>query len=791
VEEGEHLRLSWEEVLSVMSSLARYELLATTPSLGDDRFFQSDIDSRRLQKTLKLSRYSAFSSKSQRQQRLLQESIEQARISEKSNAHKIVKYVDLKIIERVFNMSVAFTEEGIISFVTCLCEVAKIELLGVDASSINGGQESLPPRVFCLQKLVEVASYNMETRTRIVWSQLWRHLSNLFTEVGVQNNPSVAMYAIDSLKQLSMKFLEKTELSHFNFQSVFLIPFERIMSKSPTLEIKELILRVIDNITQAKVRNIMSGWRAIFSVYALAGSDEHESLNSLAFDAVDRIFIHHWDVAKESFVDLVNCLTVFAKNKFFQQTASQAIVRIQGAAEKLAEERLAERSREPDRLKLLFTDSKKDTATWWPILTGLANLTMDDRGQIRNRAMTALFAILSKQGLHFSSGLWELIFKGVLFPIFDDVQHSYERNQEKIGQFVENIDNKIPVVDTRIDAWLKSTCQDALNGVVSLFFKKESFTLLNFLLCDLMQLLENCIVHPNQVLARKGVSCLKNLLLEAGSHFDTDTWDMISKRMYEICKRSIPYQLKCDDIIVSENEGHSLPNEPGSIMSSLRFSPRQVLSMCYVQLDMIAVIENVIDKHWDNISSKNIMLWLKMLKEMFSFAKEFNDNILHRIRLLNAGFMRKINDSIKNVKNNQSQERPPSLLNQESQATFAYLVILFRLIGCGRGDVESFIDDIDVELEKVCSGFIQRYINCESQSIQDTESDIIENAERVRLGLVFGPLVVDILKIWESAAKETFEKHAYWLKPLLFNMIEGTNCDLRAQLKQVFMKQLL
>ena len=105
--------------------------------------------------------------------------------------------------------------------------------------------------------------------------------------------------------------------------------------------------------------------------------------------------------------------------------------------------------------------------------------------------------------------------------------------------------------------------------------------------------------------------------------------------------------------------------------------------------------------------------------------------------------------------------------------------------------MESFIDDIDVELEKVCSGFIQRYINCESQGIQDTESDIIENAERVRLGLVFGPLLVDILKIWESAAKETFEKHSYWLKPLLFNMIESTNCDLRTQLKQVFMKQLL
>ena len=78
----------------------------------------------------------------------------------------------------------------------------------------------------------------METRTRIVWAQLWRHISNLFTEVGVHRNPSIAMYAIDSLKQLSMKFLEKNELSNFNFQSVFLIPFEAIMSKNQDLKSK-------------------------------------------------------------------------------------------------------------------------------------------------------------------------------------------------------------------------------------------------------------------------------------------------------------------------------------------------------------------------------------------------------------------------------------------------------------------------------------------------------------------------------------------------------------------------
>ena len=39
------------------------------------------------------------------------------------------------------------------------------------------------------------------------------------------------------------------------------------MSKSQNLEIKELVVGVIDNITQARVENIMSGWRAILRLH--------------------------------------------------------------------------------------------------------------------------------------------------------------------------------------------------------------------------------------------------------------------------------------------------------------------------------------------------------------------------------------------------------------------------------------------------------------------------------------------------------------------------------------------
>ena len=102
------MRLCWEQLLCVMSSLAQYELLATTPGLGDDRFFKSIQHTAEAKQISKRIRYSAFSSKLNRKTGP-QESIEQARASEKSNAINLVKYVDLKVIERVFSMSVGYS----------------------------------------------------------------------------------------------------------------------------------------------------------------------------------------------------------------------------------------------------------------------------------------------------------------------------------------------------------------------------------------------------------------------------------------------------------------------------------------------------------------------------------------------------------------------------------------------------------------------------------------------------------------------------------------------------------
>ena len=69
--------------------------------------------------------------------------------------------------------------------------------------------------------------------------------SNLPSQVGCSHIEEVAVFAVDSLRQLSMKFLEKGELPNFRFQKDFLRPFEHIMKENGSNAIRDLVVRCI------------------------------------------------------------------------------------------------------------------------------------------------------------------------------------------------------------------------------------------------------------------------------------------------------------------------------------------------------------------------------------------------------------------------------------------------------------------------------------------------------------------------------------------------------------------
>jgi len=143
-----------------------------------------------------------------------------------------------------------FFKTAIVDFVQALSDVSWEE--------IQSSGLSQHPRLFSLQKLVEISYYNM-SRIRLEWSNLWDILGEHFNQVGdhfhsfysaphgyvfqvcCHNNPHVGFFALDSLRQLAMRFLEKEELPHFKFQKDFLKPFEYTMIHNHNPEVRDMV----------------------------------------------------------------------------------------------------------------------------------------------------------------------------------------------------------------------------------------------------------------------------------------------------------------------------------------------------------------------------------------------------------------------------------------------------------------------------------------------------------------------------------------------------------------------
>lgn len=94
------------------------------------------------------------------------------------------------------------------------------------------------------------------------------------------------MLAVDSLRQLAMKFLARDELANYQFQNDFLKPFVVVMRQSPNVEIRELIIRCVSQMVLARVSNIKSGWKSMFMVRAIRPyPTPHARASSCALDS--------------------------------------------------------------------------------------------------------------------------------------------------------------------------------------------------------------------------------------------------------------------------------------------------------------------------------------------------------------------------------------------------------------------------------------------------------------------------------------------------------------------------
>ena len=259
--EGNLLKGSWRDILTCVSQLDRFQLI----SGGVDEGSVPDVGKARIQRApSNASRRSANPSGRPRPAANMTNSNYHLEIANESRSSDMVKSVD-----RIFTSTAELSGDAIVYFVRALSEVSWQE--------IQSSGQSDSPRTYSLQKLVEISYYNM-TRVRFEWTNIWQVLGEHFNEVGCHSNTHVVFFALDSLRQLSMRFMEIEELPGFKFQKDFLKPFEHVIGNSSAVTVKDMVLRCLIQMIQARGENIRSGWKTMFGVFTVAAREPYGRL---------------------------------------------------------------------------------------------------------------------------------------------------------------------------------------------------------------------------------------------------------------------------------------------------------------------------------------------------------------------------------------------------------------------------------------------------------------------------------------------------------------------------------
>lgn len=548
--DGDHLQESWKDVLECISKLETMHLLGAglaaentftgTEAAADQTHSISSVGtftprrpnnpSMRESLTFDIAPYLMGRAPAKAQQFNPQ----QLASLEGANAELISKEIESIAIDRLFTDSIKLNNNAIVDFVKCLCAVSREEI-----SSNN-------PRMFCLQKLVEVAYYNMG-RIRIVWARIWEVMGQHFTMVGCHKNLSIAMYAIDSLRQLAMKFLAKDELANFHFQKDFLKPFESIIQQHTSIQTRDMCIRCLSNMVQAQAQNMKSGWKSIFAVLSFAATDTNEKIVRLAFELVESIMSKHFKLIADSFfVECVNCLIAFAKAQHFKDISQKALASMVFCAGQLAggnvcplrkvnvaeESAYALRSGDDEETEeevrdthYVFTDEDAHIKYWFPVLTGFSEVVSHPHIDVRTVALERLFGVLKEYGTMFTSSLWNLVFKGVILPIFIGVRVIAHE--------------KSPVNEDNV--WIATTCLNATQSLVDLL--SHFFNKISFLLDEVLSLLASFVLQETANLAEIGCTCLLLLVMKNGDKFTPYMWNIVCMTFKHVMDCNLPVEV--------------------------------------------------------------------------------------------------------------------------------------------------------------------------------------------------------------------------------------------------------
>lgn len=804
IEDGNYLQEAWEHVLMCLSRFEHLHLLGEGAPLDASFFAASPMESE--EKTQK----SPPIPPSKRKGNALQNPAVMAAVRGGSydstsvgvNASALVTQEqinnfisNLNLLDQIgsfelnhiFAHSQRLNGDAIVAFVKALCKVSMAEL-----------QSPTNPRVFSLTKIVEIAHYNM-TRIRLVWSRIWSVLSDFFVSVGLSENLSVAIFVMDSLRQLAMKFLEREELANYNFQNEFLRPFVVVMQKSNSSEIRELIVRCVSQMVLSRVNNVKSGWKSVFMVFTTAAADERKNIVLLAFETMEKIVRDYFPYITETettiFTDCVKCLITFTHSRFNSDASLNAIAFLRFCAVKLAEGGLVcydkntechPENRDPSNGNNL---SERDDHVyfWVPLLAGLSKLTSDSRPTVRKGALEVLFDILKDHGHLFSHTFWNNIFKSVIYPIFSiaqsipDGQVSAMHNRETLEE----------------DSLGSETDGVAAQCLADLFVK--FFDDVRSQLAMVAIILTSFVRSSYPQLASTGVATLLHLTGHLGSKFSDAEWKEILLHLKEAAALLLPVfstivRIMHDIEIPDKTQAYSdaeqysdheyVNDEDDADMVTASYATVRLKSHIAVQLMVVQAVLKLYEVHHKCFSAAHINILLEILSSISSHASEVYSESALQLKLQKACSLLEISE--------------PPVVHFENESYQNYLKFLHTLLN----DNSSLSEELSIvsQIVKVCQKILRIYLNCAGyQPKHQTPSNGLTlhwilplgSAKKEELAARTN-LAVLALRVLGSLDRDPFRRNLQCFFPLLVNLIrcEHSSGEVQQVLSDIFQSSI-
>lgn len=522
---------------------------------------------------------------------------------DEANARTIYEAVSEEIIEAIYERSSSMSTAAVKVFILQLCRVSRMEIshyggfLGSDSNQVDltkvqyrrqhellahtqskeseGGFHHHQTNIYNLQKLVEVTHYNMDSRPRLVFADIWTTISAHLTSTALHTNPAVAMYAVDSFRQLYIQYLQREELGVFEFQRKFLKPLETVMARSEISTTKELLLKCVERIIlmfgsprrEGSGGMLRSGWRPVLTVLGLAGRDQDEEIAKMGFEmlsaqikeCLEQCANDNADSSPqgvllvERFIDLVDALLIYVEGPH-EEMSLQCIDDLMRLCEFLADESTVSPLVKKRRSTMSIgpeSEANQEKAAqnqelelWWPILLGLSRSVGDDRKKVRRKGLEALMRIVLT---HFLSDggdeekqlqTLQLVFRGIFTPIleFGDADAGSAKTPELPSDFDRFLTGPKPGDASKPSSvgpspcWVDNTFDQFMDSCIQICLRSVDKLGNDTLVEEIFAMLNNCLVSDSGAMAVKG---LRRLELFVTSDLRTtsisdDTWATLS-----------------------------------------------------------------------------------------------------------------------------------------------------------------------------------------------------------------------------------------------------------------------